>query len=118
VQGFALQRELCTIVAGSDTRVLGPNCLGIASFSNNAVRIASANIPDTVPAGAVAIISQSGGVSVALMLRGSAQGLGIAHLISVGNELDVSVPELLSRSRDHAAACLREKGANSRRRSL
>jgi acyl-CoA synthetase (NDP forming) len=93
--GVALQEELRDIIAGTGTRMLGPNCLGIASFAQNAVSIASANIPSELPVGPVAILSQSGGVSLALMLRGAAQGLGLAHLVSVGNELDVSVPELL-----------------------
>ncbi|WP_419825753.1 AMP-binding protein [Sphingomonas sp.] len=93
--GRALQRELADIISGSGTRVLGPNCLGIASFATNSVGIASGNIPATLPRGRGAIVSQSGGVGLAMMLRGVAQGLGLGQLVSVGNELDVSVAEWL-----------------------
>ena len=94
-EGIALQQELRAIIAGSNTRVLGPNCIGMGSFANQAVSIASANIPAQVPRGPVAIVSQSGGVALVLMLRGAAQQMGIAHFFNVGNELDLSVPELL-----------------------
>ena len=93
--GRALQQELAEIISGSETRVLGPNCLGIASFAANSVSIASGNIPATLPQGRGAIVSQSGGVGLAIMLRGVAQGLGLSQLVSVGNELDVSVAEWL-----------------------
>ena len=93
--GVSMQRELEQIVRGSKTRVLGPNCIGMGSFGNGGVTIASANVPAELPAAPVAILSQSGGVALALMLRGASQGLGISHFVSVGNELDVSVPDFL-----------------------
>jgi len=94
-EGRAMQQELRDIVSGTATRVLGPNCIGLGSFSTTAVTIASGNIPPQVPKGSVAIVSQSGGVALVFLLRGVAQGMGIAHFVSVGNELDVSVPDFL-----------------------
>jgi acyl-CoA synthetase (NDP forming) len=94
-EGVSRQRELKEIVSGSMTRVLGPNCIGMGSFANGGVTIASANIPAELPVMPVAIVSQSGGVALALMLRGVFQGMGLSHFVSVGNELDASVPDFL-----------------------
>ena len=95
-EGRALQAELVRILGDGATRLVGPNCLGVASFATRCVGIASGNIPGQVPAGRTAIVSQSGGVSLAIMLRGLGQGLGLNHLVSVGNEIDVSAAEWIT----------------------
>jgi acyl-CoA synthetase (NDP forming) len=50
---------------------------------------------DALPAGTTSIISQSGTMLGTLLSRGAARGLGFAKLVSVGNEADLSVGELV-----------------------
>jgi acyl-CoA synthetase (NDP forming) len=49
----------------------------------------------SLPAGGTSIVSQSGTMLGTLLSRGAARGLGFAKLISVGNEADVGVGELV-----------------------
>lgn len=94
--GRALQARLDAIRKQSNTRIAGPNTIGIGNFLTGAVGIASANIPAVVPKGATAIVTQSGGVGYTLMLRGISKGLGFSHLVTLGNEIDVSLPEVIA----------------------
>jgi len=92
-EGAALQETVNALRTGSSLRIIGPNTLGVASFATHAVSISSGNIPAHVPSGPVAIVAQSGGVALSIMLRGIVKGLGFSHLVAVGNESDVSLAE-------------------------
>ena len=48
-----------------------------------------------LPAGSTSIVSQSGTMLGTLLSRGAARGLGFAKLVSVGNEADIGVGELV-----------------------
>ena len=80
--------------------VLGPNCLGVVNYARR-----SATYGITMPfahAGTeqgVALVAQSG--NMALTSSMANRGLAFTHLISCGNQLDVTVAELLG-------ACLRD----------
>ena len=50
---------------------------------------------DAPPAGATSIVSQSGTMLGTVLSRGAARGLGFAKLVSVGNEADLGVGELV-----------------------
>ena len=50
---------------------------------------------DALPAGSTSLISQSGTMLGTLLSRGAARGLGYAKLVSVGNEADLGVGELV-----------------------
>ncbi len=73
-------------------RVLGPNSLGLlrpsiglnASFAGTAAR-----------PGAMALVSQSGGLVSAMLDWAMADGLGFSSVISLGNQLDVDFAEAL-----------------------
>jgi acyl-CoA synthetase (NDP forming) len=51
---------------------------------------------ELLPAGRIAVISQSGSMLGTLLSRGQARGTRFSRLISVGNEADISVGELTS----------------------
>lgn len=96
LQGQALQAQLLSLLAGSGTRLLGPNALGVVDLH---ARVAlSANevlsLPQ-LPVGDVGLISQSGSMLGAILSRGAARGTGFSKLVSVGNEADISVAELV-----------------------
>ncbi len=49
---------------------------------------------ESLPAGRLALVSQSGSMLGAIMARGAARGLGFSHLISTGNEADLTASEI------------------------
>src|SRR5690606_30504482 len=77
-------------------RVLGPNSIGLANVHSGAVISVNAAFEmDNLVPGDIGIISQSGSMMGSLMSRAAARGFGFSHLVSVGNESDISVGEIL-----------------------
>jgi hypothetical protein len=50
---------------------------------------------ERLPVGPLGVVSQSGSLIGALLSRGAARGIGFSRLVSVGNESDLSVGELM-----------------------
>jgi acyl-CoA synthetase (NDP forming) len=76
-------------------RIVGPNSQGLANFGNGAICSFSTLFLEAPPAdGPVAIVSQSGAMSVVPygFLRG--RDIGVRHVHATGNDCDVTVPEL------------------------
>ena len=93
--GVALTRELMNAVAGSGTRILGPSSLGVVNLRNGLTLTANAAFSEADPlVGSTLAISQSGSMIGALMSRGKGLGVGFTSLVSVGNEVDLSVGEI------------------------
>ena len=92
--GAALQRELLEICRAGGMRLVGPNCLG-AIDTDPAVRLDASFAPSTPPAGGVALLSQSGGVGIALLEQARTLGIGISAFVSVGNKADLSGNDFL-----------------------
>jgi acetyltransferase len=73
-------------------RLLGPNCIGLmspriglnASFAHR----------DGMP-GPIAFVSQSGALVTAMIDWAAARGIGFSHLVSLGEQADVDVGDLL-----------------------
>lgn len=90
-----LQRQIDALIAAGDTRLLGPNGMGVAAFDSGAVSIASANIPTGLPKGSLAVVSQSGSTGVSMAINAGWQGVGLSKLITLGNEADVGIAEAI-----------------------
>ncbi len=95
LEGREREAELLGVLAGSRTRLLGPNALGVVDLH---ARVAlSANevlsLPE-LPRGDIGLVSQSGSMLGAILSRGAARGVGFSKLVSGGNEADLSVAEL------------------------
>lgn len=92
--GEAEQRQLEAIVAGSGTRVLGPNCLGVINFSSRYVGTFSPVVEFfSLRAGNVALVSQSGAFASYCYSAAVARGIRFSHWITTGNEMDIDVAE-------------------------
>jgi acetate---CoA ligase (ADP-forming) len=91
-EGAERQEQLLALVREHGARLLGPNCLGIAS---SAVRLNATFAPRSFPAGTIGFSSQSGALGLALLERAEATGLGVTSFVSVGNKADVSSNDLL-----------------------
>ena len=73
-------------------RLVGPNCLGIASAS---VALNATFAPRAFTAGRIGFSSQSGALGLALLERAEARGIGVSAFVSIGNKADVSSNDLL-----------------------
>ena len=91
-EGAERQERLLALVRDHGARLLGPNCLGIAS---SAVHLNATFAPRSFPAGKIGFSSQSGALGLALLERAEATGLGVTSFVSVGNKADVSSNDLL-----------------------
>ena len=95
-EGQLLQQQLLDVAATAGVRVLGPNSMGVISpiggltLSVNAVLEMSSLKP-----GRMGLISQSGTILGTLLSRGDSRGIGFSRLLSVGNEADIGVGELI-----------------------
>jgi acetate---CoA ligase (ADP-forming) len=91
-EGAERQERLLALVRDRGARLLGPNCLGIAS---SPVHLNATFAPRSFPAGKIGFSSQSGALGLALLERAEATGLGITSFVSIGNKADVSSNDLL-----------------------
>lgn len=94
-EGREKQLELNEIIRGSNTRLVGPNCIGLMSTQTHLALSVNAVLEKLeITPGGLAIVSQSGSMMGGLMSRGLGRGVGFSKLISVGNEADLGVGEL------------------------
>jgi acetyltransferase len=73
-------------------RIVGPNCLGIMFPSIGLSASFAARHP--VP-GSLALISQSGAIAAAMIDWGAEKSVGFSGIVSIGDQLDVDVADLL-----------------------
>jgi acetyl coenzyme A synthetase (ADP forming)-like protein len=90
--GAERQERLLELVRAHGARLLGPNCLGIAS---TAVHLNATFAPRSFPPGKIGFSSQSGALGLALLERAEESGLGVTSFVSIGNKADVSSNDLL-----------------------
>ncbi|UOD49995.1 acetate--CoA ligase family protein [Orrella daihaiensis] len=95
-EGQQKQNELLAKARELGLRVIGPNSIGLANLQTGLIMSVNAvfEAPDLI-AGSVSLVSQSGSMMGSLLSRAAARGLGFAKTISVGNESDVSVGEIV-----------------------
>jgi succinyl-CoA synthetase alpha subunit/GNAT superfamily N-acetyltransferase len=75
-------------------RMVGPNCLGVATTEPGHTLNATF-LRDPVPPGNVGIVTQSGGVGIAFAESLANLGLGISNFVSTGDKYDVSGNDML-----------------------
>ena len=91
------QQRMVELARARGMRIIGPNSQGLANFASGAVLSFSTMFLEAPPQdGPVAIVSQSGGMSVVPygLLRG--RGIGVRHVHATGNDSDVTAAELAS----------------------
>ncbi|GAA2641280.1 acetate--CoA ligase family protein [Streptomyces spororaveus] len=96
--GLARQRAVADRVRAAGAVLVGPNCLGIA---DNTTELYLAS--DRFAPGGVALLSQSGNLALELQLRGEPHGLGYSRFVSLGNQADVTLVDLVQDCARHEA---------------
>ena len=95
-EGVARQQHLRARARALGVRLLGPNSMGVVDIPNHiSITVNAILESDALPAGSTSVVSQSGTMLGTLMSRGAARGIGFAKLISVGNEADLGIGELV-----------------------
>jgi acyl-CoA synthetase (NDP forming) len=93
--GLARENRLTEIVRSTGMRIVGPSSLGIVDLRNGALITANAAFDEPgLPVGKIFGASHSGGMIGTFLSRGRACGIGFAGLVSVGNEVDLSLGEI------------------------
>ncbi len=88
-----LEDEIKNISQKFGIRILGPNCLGII----NPHKKINASFFNKMPEkGAIAFISQSGALGVAVLDWAIQNKVGLSSFVSIGNAMDVQFPELIN----------------------
>ncbi|SMD27470.1 hypothetical protein [Kibdelosporangium aridum] len=74
--------------------MVGPNCLGVVN-SEPAVRLDASFARGGLAEGEVGVVTQSGGIAIALLEQLRRLGPGVSTLVSTGDKYDVSGNDLL-----------------------
>jgi acetate---CoA ligase (ADP-forming) len=93
-EGAALEQRCVEIARARGLRFIGPNCIGLM---NTHYPLDTTFLqPPMPPAGPLAFISHSGAICAAIIdwIRG--QGIGLSHLVSLGNQANVSETDMLA----------------------
>lgn len=91
-EGAALEAAMLEVVRRTGIRVIGPNTSGILNPHRGLNLIGVPN----VPAGRIALLSQSGNVSLQVMIESMRRSrTGFSQVIGVGNEVDLRFDEYL-----------------------
>ncbi len=86
--GLDLQLKMGAFTRESGFRVAGPNCLGVANVRENIWASASHRTLDMI--GSIGLVCQSGATAFGPFLtRAADSGIGLSHIISTGNEMDL-----------------------------
>ena len=102
-EGLARQQRLAARAKALGVRILGPNSMGMINLGGRCpITVNAVLAMDVPPAGATSIVSQSGTMLGTVLSRGAARGMGFAKLVSVGNESDIGVGELVEMLADDA----------------
>ena len=94
--GKEREEELKKIVKNSNTKVIGPNCVGVFDSKTQVDTLFLSRSRLLRPKkGNIAFVSQSGAVGTTIMDYLAANGLGLSKFISYGNQVDVDETNLL-----------------------
>ena len=100
-EGLAREARLRAACTTSGLRLVGPSSLGIVDLRSKAMLTANAAFDETeLPVGRIFAASHSGSLIGALLTRGKARGIGFAGLVSVGNEVDLSLGDICAATLD------------------
>ena len=100
-EGARLEAAGLEIARSAGAVLIGPNCLGVVDTTTG-LQLAFADLP----AGDVAVISQSGNLVLDLAGLLADRGLGVSRFVSVGNQADLGVVDFLR-------ACVSHEGTRA-----
>ena len=91
--GAILEETLRSRISGSELAIIGPNCAGLANMTTGMV---VTRLPAPPLAGNVGFVSASGALMMALQGVFADLHLGLSRLVSLGNQMDVDLVDVLA----------------------
>jgi acyl-CoA synthetase (NDP forming) len=95
-EGKKAEQEILSLAHEKDMVICGPNSGGLVNLVDRVVLtpIVAMELDDLRP-GRVGLVSQSGGMTGALITRAYGRGIGFSHVISTGNEADLKCSDYI-----------------------
>ena len=94
--GALAEQEVVRLARSTGAVLVGPNCIGMVDTSTQ-LQLTH----DVLPAGAVAVLSQSGNLVLDLAALLEDRGLGVSRFVSLGNQADLTVVDLMASCVEH-----------------
>ena len=95
-EGMERQEQLVARARELGVRIIGPNSIGLANLDSGMILSVNAVFEaDSLIPGPLSMVSQSGSMMGSLLARAATRGFGFSKSISVGNESDVTVGEIV-----------------------
>jgi len=91
-KGRKIQNSIQELCSKAKVRLLGPNCLGLINTDNHMNVSFSKGLPKS---GGLSVISQSGAICTAMLDWAANRNLGLAKVVSIGNEADLNKVDFL-----------------------
>jgi acetyltransferase len=93
-EGREAEKRMVAIAREGGVRVIGPNCMGVFTSRGRVNTVVPyARMP--LDPGGVAFVGQSGWVAEIMLRLGSARGLRFSGIISIGNQSDLTLEDLI-----------------------
>lgn len=90
--GHHLEEQIVQIAASHNLTLLGPNCLGVASWSE---RMNASLVPHLPGQGRIAFFSPSGSICSAVLNWAATEGIGLSRFASLGNRAIIDEASML-----------------------
>jgi len=97
--GAARERLAAQRLREAGALMIGPNCMGLADHATGLQAVAYLD----VPRGAIGFISQSGAMGEEFVARARTWGCGFSRYVTLGNQADVGIAEVLDAFGGHDA---------------
>ncbi|MFQ5896991.1 MAG: acetate--CoA ligase family protein [Candidatus Methylomirabilia bacterium] len=92
-EGSVAERRLVAIARNAGMRLVGPNCMGVYSSHGSLNGTYFWELPSQP--GRISVISQSGAYGGLIFRHLGSLGLGVAKFVSIGNQVDLGIAELI-----------------------
>ncbi len=102
--GRSAQRDLLATARAAGLRLVGPNCMGVYSAPARLNGTYFWDLPRV--AGGIGVVSQSGAYGGLIMRHLGSRGFGVARFLSIGNQADVDIAEVVEYLVDDPATTL------------
>ncbi len=95
--GAARERAAAARLRAAGALMIGPNCMGLTDHSTGLQAVAYLDVPP----GGIGLVSQSGAMGEEFVARARAWGCGFSRYVTLGNQADVGIAEILEAFVDH-----------------
>ena len=89
--GSAAQADLANVAREAGMRMMGPNCMGMVNFGQNAVASFAPAFASELVAGRIGLVSQSGAFGSLSYIHARERRQSLSYMLTTGNEADVDI---------------------------